>query len=74
MCQLPNEAAAAFSRLDDLATLQQAFTELLAPETDLHLVDRDNLSIALELLRRWQAQALEQLRQALPKTCQTGGL
>lgn len=51
MC-LSKEATRALDRMDDMARIWRAFGDLMIPETDLHIVNRDNLAIAIDVIRR----------------------
>ncbi len=60
-----NPVIDALDRLDHIATCQEAVTDLLIPETDLHVVNRDRLAGLLAFLDAERQLAREQLTVAL---------
>jgi len=60
-----NPVIHALERLDQVATCQEAVTDLLIPETDLHVVNRDRLAGLLAFLDVERQLAREQLTVAL---------
>lgn len=55
----------ALDRLDHIATCQEAVSDLLIPEADLHVVNRDKLAGLLAFLDVERQLAREQLTVAL---------
>ncbi len=60
-----NPVIDALDRLDHIATCQEAVTDLLIPETDLHVVNRDRLAGLLAFLDVERQLARERLTVAL---------
>jgi hypothetical protein len=60
-----NPVIDALDRLDHIATCQAAVSDLLIPETDLHVVNRDRLAGLLAFLDAERQLAREQLTVAL---------
>lgn len=60
-----NPVIDALERLDHIATCQAAVSDLLIPEADLHIVNRDRLAGLLAFLAIEQQLALERLTVAL---------
>ena len=60
-----NPALSALDRLDHIAACLEAVSDLVAPETDLHLVDRDKFALLLAFLLTEQRQASDQLAREL---------
>jgi hypothetical protein len=60
-----NPVIDALDRLDQLAICQAAVSELLIPEADLHVVNRDRLAGLLAFLDTERQLAREQLTVAL---------
>lgn len=60
-----NPVIDALDRLDHIATCQEAVSDLLIPETDLHVVNRDKLAGLLAFLDVERQLAREQLTVAL---------
>lgn len=58
-------AAAAMARLDTLTQCLGAVSDLMIPERDLHVVDRDRLAILLDFLARECSEARECFTQAI---------
>jgi len=47
--------------LDQLQTCLESVSDLLIPETDMHVINRDKFSILMNYLLQKQAQALSQI-------------
>jgi hypothetical protein len=55
----------ALDRIDQIAACQEAVSDLLIPETDLHVVNRDKLALLLSFLLIEHRIARDQLAKAL---------
>jgi hypothetical protein len=55
----------ALDRIDHITVCLEAVSDLVAPETDMHLVDRDKFAILMAFLLTEQRTASNQLAQAL---------
>lgn len=52
-----------FAELDRVNTCQRAVSDLMIPERDLHVVNRDQLACLLGFLDEQRQQIVERLRQ-----------
>jgi hypothetical protein len=60
-----NNTQAAWEELEILQSCREAISELLIPEPDLHVVNRNSLSLLLSYLDERERKAVANLRQRL---------
>jgi hypothetical protein len=74
MSTLNKEAHAALDRMDQLAALWRLISDLLIPEKDLHVIDRDGFASASDFINTEYREARDAFEAALRTSTQEGAL